>query len=63
MKTDLAAAHAAIEAIPVPFDQAIQDDAAGGGREKIAAAIDGLQTVADTTVDVATALGLELTIE
>lgn len=63
MKADLTAAKTAIESIPQPFDQAIQDDAAGGGREKISAAIDSLQKLAGTTVEVATALGVEITIE
>ncbi|NUP11976.1 MAG: iron-regulated protein [Polyangiaceae bacterium] len=63
MKADLTAAKEAIEAIPQPFDQAIVDDTAGGGREKIAAAIDSLEKLTDTTVDVATALGVELIIE
>lgn len=63
MQADLAAAHAAIEDIPEPFDQAIDDDAAGGGREKIQIAIDALEKVTATTVEVATAFGLELTIE
>lgn len=63
MQQDLSAAHAAIDDIPEPFDQAIDDDAAGGGREKIQVAIDALQQVAATTVEIATAFGLQLTIE
>ncbi|MEJ7727980.1 MAG: imelysin family protein [Polyangiaceae bacterium] len=63
MKADLESAIAAIEAIPTPFDQAIVDEAAGGGREKIKAAIDALQKLTDTTVDVATALGVTLNVE
>jgi putative iron-regulated protein len=63
MKSELAAAIAAIQAIPVPFDQAIQDDAAGGGREKIKAAMDALQKVTDTTVKIATALDVKLNLE
>lgn len=63
MKADLTAAIAAIQAIPTPFDQAIQDDAAGGGREKIKAAMDALQKLTDTTVLVATALDVTLSLD
>jgi putative iron-regulated protein len=61
MKADLAAAKAAIEAIPQPFDQAIQDDAAG--RPAIEAAMAALTTLTATTVEVADALGLTLNLE
>jgi putative iron-regulated protein len=63
MKADLEAAVAAIDAIPVPFDTAILDEEAGGGREKIKAAMDALQKLTDTTVEVATALGVSLNLE
>lgn len=62
MKTDLQAAIDAIEAMPVPFDQAILDVPAGS-RDKIAAAMDALQKLTDTTVEVATALGVSLNLE
>jgi putative iron-regulated protein len=61
MTADLAAAVAAVSAIPDPFDQAIQDDA--DGRPKIQAAMDALQKVTDTTVEVATALNITLNLE
>ncbi len=63
MKADLAAAKAAIAAIPQPFDQAIADDSAGGGREKIQATMDALTKLTATTVEVADALGLTLNLE
>lgn len=63
IKTQIAAARAAIEAIPIPFDQAIQDDAAGGGREKVKAAIDALYALADSLSLAAAAVGVELQLE
>lgn len=62
MKADLTAAIEAIEAIPTPFDQAIQDSPPGA-RDKIQAAMDALQKLTDTTVDVATALEVTLNLE
>jgi putative iron-regulated protein len=62
MKADLTAAIDAIEAIPVPFDQAIMDIPAGA-RDQIQAAIDALQKLTDTTVEVATALDVTLNLE
>jgi putative iron-regulated protein len=63
MKADLAAVIAAIGAIPIPFDQAINDEAVGGGREKIKSAMDALAQLTDTTVEVATALGVTINLE
>ncbi|MBK6518107.1 MAG: iron-regulated protein [Polyangiaceae bacterium] len=63
LKAELAAAREALLAIPEPFDQAILDDSEGGGREKIAAAIDAVQAVATSTVAAAEALGLELNLQ
>jgi putative iron-regulated protein len=63
IKTEIAAARAAIEAIPVPFDQALADDAAGGGREKIKAAIDSLYVLADSLVLAGEALDVVLLLE
>lgn len=63
VKADIAAARAAIEAIPIPFDQAIQDDAPGGGREKVKAAIDSLYELADSLVEVGAALEVVLKLE
>lgn len=63
MKASLTDAKAAIEAIPTPFDVAIQDDSEGGGREKILAAMEALGTLTDTTGEVAAALGITLALE
>jgi putative iron-regulated protein len=60
MQAALQASIDAIEAIPKPFDQAILDDA---GREEIKAAMDSLQKLTDTTVEVATALGVTINLE
>lgn len=61
MKTQLAASIAAIEAIPKPFDQALQDDAVG--RVKIKDAITALREQTDTMVDIATLLGITINLE
>jgi putative iron-regulated protein len=61
MKADLTAAKAAVAAIPQPFDQAIQDDAAG--RPAIEATMAALTQLTTTTVEVADALGLTLNLE
>jgi putative iron-regulated protein len=61
MTTQLAASIAAIEAIPAPFDQALQDDA--NGRVKIMAAITALRAQTDTMVDIATLLGITINLE
>jgi len=63
MKADLAAAVAAVTAMPDPFDQGIQDDTVGGGREKTKLAMDALEKVTGTTVEVSTALGVTLNLE
>ena len=60
MQQQLAASIAAIEAIPVPFDQAIMNDA---GRAKVMAAITALRDQTDTTVEVATLLGIKINLE
>lgn len=62
MTSQLAASIAAIEAIPAPFDQALQDDT-GGGRMKIMAAIKALRDQTDTMVEVATELGITLNLD
>ncbi len=56
----LAASISAIEAIPVPFDQAITNEA---GRAKVTAAIDALKAQTETTVEIATLLGIEINLE
>jgi putative iron-regulated protein len=61
MTQQLAASIAAIEAIPSPFDAALEDDA--NGRPKIMAAIAALQTQTDTMVEVATELGITINLE
>ncbi|CAN5838996.1 imelysin family protein [soil metagenome] len=61
LKTEIADTVTKMSMIPVPFDQAINDDA--NGRPKILAAIDALHTQTDTTVDVATALGIRLNLK
>lgn len=50
-----------IESIPAPFDQAIMDDA--DGRVKIKAAIDALKAQTQTTVEIATLLGITINLE
>jgi len=60
MQDQLAASVAAIEAIPVPFDQAIIDDA---GRVTARSAITALRTQTDTTVELATLLGITINLE
>jgi putative iron-regulated protein len=61
MKEQLQASIDAIEAIPAPFDQAIVDDA--DGRVKVEAAIDALKAQTDTTVEIATLLGITINLE
>jgi putative iron-regulated protein len=60
MQADLQAAVDAIDAIPEPFDQAILDDAS---RAQIKTAIDALRALTDTTVEVATVLGITINLE
>ncbi len=60
MKEQLAASLAAIEAIPVPFDQAILDDA---GRANVLAAVRALQDQTETLVEIATLLGIQINLE
>ncbi|HEU0033095.1 MAG TPA: imelysin family protein [Kofleriaceae bacterium] len=60
MQDQLAASIAAIQAIPVPFDQAIMND---DGRAKILAAVRALRDQTDTIVDVATLLDITINLE
>ena len=60
LKEQLAASVAAIEAIPVPFDQAILNDA---GRAKVLAAVRALQDETETLVQVATLFGIQINLE
>lgn len=57
----LDAALTALKAIPQPFDAALVDDA--NGRTKVKAAIDALKASATTMGEVATLLGITLTLE
>jgi putative iron-regulated protein len=61
LKADIAASLVAIDAIPTPFDSAIDDDA--NGRPKVMAAIAALQKQTDTTVEAADALGITINLE
>jgi putative iron-regulated protein len=61
MKTQLTASITAIEAIPAPFDQALQDDAVG--RVRIMAAITALRAQTETMVEIATLLGITINLE
>ncbi|KFA88858.1 imelysin family protein [Archangium violaceum] len=60
MKQRLQASLDAIQAIPGPFDQAIDNTE---GRQKVKAAIEALEAQTETLVDVATALGITLNLE
>ena len=61
MQAQLAGSIAAIEAIPTPFDQALQDDA--NGRMKIRTAITSLREQTETMVEIATLLGVQINLE
>lgn len=63
MKERIAAAKAAIDAIPKPFDQAIQGDDTAEGRVKIKAAIDALKAQTDTITKIAEVLGVTVNIQ
>ena len=56
----LSASLAAVDAIPVPFDNAIMNDA---GRAKVTAAVRALQAQTETLVEVATLFGIEINLE
>ena len=56
MTTRVAAAKAALDAIPGPFDQAILGEDASEGRTRVLAAIRAIQDVGETVVDIAEAL-------
>ncbi|WP_394826759.1 imelysin family protein [Pendulispora albinea] len=60
VKQKLAAAKAAVAAIPAPFDQAILND---DQRPKIKAAVDALKDLTASVVKVAEALGLKINLE
>lgn len=60
---ELAAALAALEAIPQPFDQALSGSDDAPGRVKVKAAIDALKKVATSLGEVATLLGITLNLE
>jgi putative iron-regulated protein len=60
MDTRLAAMLDAIDAIPGPFDQAIQGEDSDPGRTAVLAAVRAIQAVGDTVVEIATLLGIEI---
>jgi putative iron-regulated protein len=60
MKQQLEASLAAVQAIPVPFDQALAHD---DSREKILTAVRALRAQTDTVVEIATLLGITLNLE
>jgi putative iron-regulated protein len=60
MKGQLAASLAAIEDIPVPFDQAILSEA---GRAQVLAAVRALQAQTETLVEIATLFGIQINLE
>jgi putative iron-regulated protein len=59
----LAAAIAALEDIPGPFDQAILGDDASEGRTKVLTAIRAIQKVGDFANDIASTLDVQITVE
>jgi putative iron-regulated protein len=59
-KGQLEASIAAVQAIPVPFDQALLNDA---GRDLVMEAVTALQDETDTIVEIATLLGITLNLE
>jgi putative iron-regulated protein len=63
MKDRMAAAKAAIQAIPKPFDQAILGDDTAEGRVKIKAAIDALKAQTETITKIAEVLGVTVNLE
>lgn len=63
VKAAIAAAKAAIDAIPQPFDQAILGDDSAPGRVAIKAALDALQVQTDLFVEVAQLLDVPLNLE
>ena len=63
MDTELAAAKAAMEAIPGPFDQAILGADTDPGRTRVLAAIRAVQAVGATVVDIGEALDVPVSTE
>lgn len=62
MTTQLAAARAAIEAIPPPFDHAVLAPAGTDAHDKVQAALDALAPLADTIRSIAMVLGVMVNI-
>lgn len=62
LKSQIAASITAIQAIPVPFDQAIADGNTAG-QAKVQAAIEALRLQTATTVEAATALGITINLK
>jgi putative iron-regulated protein len=63
MKQRLDASLAAVQAIPPPFDQAIQGEDDEPGRVKVIAAVRALQAQTETIVEIAGALGIQINLE
>ena len=63
LRGQLAASVAAVEAIAMPFDQAILGDDTAPGRMKVKAAIQALQDQTETILEVATLLGIRINLE
>lgn len=63
LTSELEAALTALKAIPQPFDQALLGDATADGPVKVKAAIDALKKSSVTIGEVATELGITLTLE
>lgn len=62
MRQQLAAARAAIEAIPPPFDHAVLAPVGSDAHDKVQAALDALKPMADTIRQVAKTLGVTVNI-
>ena len=60
LRQQLAAARAAVEAIPQPFDHAVLEPDSSEGRMKVKAAIDALGPLRDDFIAVATTLDLPI---
>jgi putative iron-regulated protein len=63
MQEQLQASVEALQAIPPPFDQAIQGDDDAEGRARVSAAIEALRAQTQTIVDIAALLQIQLNLE
>jgi hypothetical protein len=62
MTSQLAAARAAIDAIPPPFDHAVLAPVGSDAHDKVQAALDALAPLAATIRQIATTLGVTVNI-